>query len=425
MEPICATEWLQTLPAMKGKAGLERMQALMEQLGNPQDSYDVVHLAGTNGKGTCASLLSNVLVKAGYRTGLTISPYVLDFRERFQINGVMISPQELEALADRVRTAAQKAGVEPVQFEAVTAVAFLWFAQQGCDICVLETGLGGRWDATNVVKRTRVAGITRIDLDHTGLLGNTRQQIAAEKAGILKPGCIPVSYPQQSPEVMQVLQQAAEKLGTELRVPDLAKLHWHTDAQKAVTRMEYGEVSCVLPFLGQHQVYNAAMVIQMVQGLRECGYAIPDTALVQGVETTRFAARIEVLNKHPWLILDGCHNPAGAKALADTLKQWVDAPIVGLVGVMQDKQVQPMLEAMLPLCSKLYLVQPDTPRSMPVSELAQLVQAVAPTLPIQVEENLKQAAQKLLAEQADRVVFGSLYLASQIRPLLQENPQQE
>ena len=182
-----ALDWLQSLPRLSGEPGLDRMKALLAALGDPQKRGRYVHIAGTNGKGSVAAFTANILQKAGFKTGLTISPYVLDFRERFQINGQMIPPDDLERLAAKVRAAAETLAETPVQFETVTALALCWFDEEPCDVAVLETGLGGRFDATNAVENTLVAAITRIDLDHTELLGDTVEKIAAEKAGIVKP----------------------------------------------------------------------------------------------------------------------------------------------------------------------------------------------------------------------------------------------
>ena len=195
-----AIEGIHALPRLGGVPGLDRMRALLAELGNPEQRLQYIHIAGTNGKGTLAAMTASILTHAGYKTGLTISPYVLEFRERFQINGEMIPPRVLAALAQKVLAACEtlKArGIEPVEFEAVTAIALLWFAEENCDFVVLETGLGGRYDATNVIPAPLVAAITRIGLDHTELLGDTLAQIAGEKAGIIKEGSAVICYPDQ------------------------------------------------------------------------------------------------------------------------------------------------------------------------------------------------------------------------------------
>ena len=224
-----AIEALRALPRLpRSGASLERMQALLDHLGNPEKQFKCIHIAGTNGKGTLAAMTSSILTHAGYKTGLTISPYVLNFRERFQINGQMMSPRTLASLTRNVLDAADaiiaEGGEGPVEFEAVTAIAFLWFASQKCDFAVVETGLGGRYDATNVIPAPLVAAITRIGMDHTEILGDTLAEIAAEKAGIIKEGSVVVCYPEQPEEAMGPLLTAAANAHTSLVVPDTADL---------------------------------------------------------------------------------------------------------------------------------------------------------------------------------------------------------
>lgn len=224
-----AIEALHALPRLpRSGASLERMRALLDHLGNPEKQFKCIHIAGTNGKGTLAAMTSSILTHAGYKTGLTISPYVLNFRERFQINGQMMSPRTLASLTRKVLDAADaiiaEGGEGPVEFEAVTAIAFLWFARQKCDFAVVETGLGGRYDATNVIPAPLVAAITRIGMDHTEILGDTLAEIAAEKAGIIKEGSVVVCYPEQPEEAMGPLLTAAANAHTSLVVPDTADL---------------------------------------------------------------------------------------------------------------------------------------------------------------------------------------------------------
>lgn len=285
-----ALDWLQSLPRLSGEPGLDRMKALLAALGDPQKRGRYVHIAGTNGKGSVAAFTANILQKAGFKTGLTISPYVRDFRERFQIDGQMIPPETLERLAAKVRAAAETLTETPVQFEAVTALALCWFDEEHCDVAVLETGLGGRFDATNAVENTLVAAITRIDLDHTELLGDTVEKIAAEKAGIVKPGCIAVTYPVQEKEALQAIVAACIREKADLVAPEAEDIHLRRGGLFE-NRMEYGgyEVNLALP--GAHQACNAAMAIEIALALWRQGLDIPDDAILEGLEATRFPAR--------------------------------------------------------------------------------------------------------------------------------------
>lgn len=415
-----ALEWLQSLPRLSGEPGLDRMKALLAALGDPQKRGRYVHIAGTNGKGSVSAFTANILQKAGFKTGLTISPYVLDFRERFQINGQMIPPDNLERLAARVRAAAETLAETPVQFEAVTALALCWFDEEHCDVAVLETGLGGRFDATNAVENTLVAAITRIDLDHTELLGDTVEKIAAEKAGIVKPGCIAVTYPVQEKEALQAIAAACIREKADLVAPEAEDIHLRRGGLFE-NRMEYGgyEVNLALP--GAHQACNAAMAIEIALALWRQGLDIPDEAILEGLEATRFPARIEVLRAQPLVLLDGSHNPAGAAALAATLKaQRLPQKPAAVLGVLADKAAGEMLRALGESFSTIYAVTPDCPRAMSAEALAELAARELPEVPVYPCADLGQALDTALDLPQGAVVCGSLYLAAQARPMLLE-----
>lgn len=415
-----ALDWLQSLPRLSGEPGLDRMKALLAALGDPQKRGRYVHIAGTNGKGSVAAFTANILQKAGFKTGLTISPYVLDFRERFQIDGQMIPPETLERLAAKVRAAAETLAETPVQFEAVTALALCWFDEEHCEVAVLETGLGGRFDATNAVENTLVAAITRIDLDHTELLGDTVEKIAAEKAGIVKPGCIAVTYPVQEKEALQAIAAACIREKADLVAPEAEDIHLRRGGLFE-NRMEYGgyEVNLALP--GAHQACNAAMAIEIALALWRQGLDIPDEAILEGLEATRFPARIEVLRRQPLVLLDGSHNPAGAAALAATLKaQRLPQKPAAVLGVLADKAAGEMLRALGDSFSTIYAVTPDCPRAMSADELARLASQELPEVPVYPCADLGQALDTALGLPQGAVVCGSLYLAAQARPMLLE-----
>lgn len=415
-----ALDWLQSLPRLSGEPGLDRMKALLAALGDPQKRGRYVHIAGTNGKGSVAAFTANILQKAGFKTGLTISPYVLDFRERFQIDGQMIPPETLERLAAKVRAAAETLVETPVQFEAVTALALCWFDEEHCDVAVLETGLGGRFDATNAVENTLVAAITRIDLDHTELLGDTVEKIAAEKAGIVKPGCIAVTYPVQEKEALQAIAAACIREKADLVAPEAEDIHLRRGGLFE-NRMEYGgyEVNLTLP--GAHQACNAAMAIEIALALWRQGLDIPDEAILEGLEATRFPARIEVLRSQPLVLLDGSHNPAGAAALAATLgAQKLPQKPTAVLGVLADKAAAEMLRALGDSFSTIYAVTPDCPRAMSADELARLASQELPEVPVYPCADLGQALDTALGLPQGAVVCGSLYLAAQARPMLLE-----
>jgi dihydrofolate synthase/folylpolyglutamate synthase len=420
-----AIEALHALPRLKDKPTLDRMKALLDQLGNPEKELKCIHIAGTNGKGTLAALTAGILQSAGYKTGLTISPFVLDFRERIQINGEMIPPRTLAQLTQTVLDAAARVeaagGQGPVEFEAVTAVALLWFCREKCDLVVLETGLGGRCDATNAVPNTLVAAITKIGLDHTELLGDTIEKIAAEKAGIIKENCTVVCYPEQPEEAMGPILSAAAEKHAVIVTPDPADLV-RRKCRPLENLIDYGGYEVMLPFPGKHQGNNAAMAVEIALTLwRSYGYDIPDEAILAGLKNARMPARIEVLRRHPLLLLDGCHNPDGARALAQTLQEaGYDGNLVGVLGVMRDKAYEEMLKIWEPCFDKVFAVAPGGPRALPAGELQKAAKfhfdaESAATVAEGIRAAIRYADEHNLA---GVVVCGSLYLAAEARPVL-------
>ena len=419
-----AIEGIHALPRLGGVPGLDRMRALLAELGNPEQRLQYIHIAGTNGKGTLAAMTASILTHAGYKTGLTISPYVLEFRERFQINGEMIPPRVLAALAQKVLAACEtlKArGIEPVEFEAVTAIALLWFAEENCDFVVLETGLGGRYDATNVIPAPLVAAITRIGLDHTELLGDTLAQIAGEKAGIIKEGSAVICYPDQPAEAMGPLLTAAAEAHTSIDTPELSDIR-ALKCRPLENYVDYGGYRVMLPFPGRHQANHAAMAIEIALTLwRRYGYEISDDAIEAGLREAKMPARIEILRRRPLLLLDGCHNPDGAAGLADTLKEaGYEGNLVGVIGLLADKHREPMLETLAPCFEKVYTVTPDCPRALDAEALQKEAKF---HFDAEAGGPLRQAIHKAVSyadnhNLAGVVVCGSLYLAAEARPIL-------
>lgn len=419
-------EALHALPRMgQGAPGLARMQNLCDHLGNPEKDLQCIHIAGTNGKGSLAAMTSSILTAAGYKTGLTISPYVVDFRERFQIDGEMIPPRTLANLTEKVLDAIDaieaEGGEKPVEFEAVTALAFLWFAREKCDLVVLETGLGGRCDATNVVPHKLVAAITKIGYDHMEVLGDTLDKIAAEKAGIIKEGTVVVNYPDQPAEAMGPILTAAAEAHTSIITPDKDDLTL-LRGKRLENRIDYGGYRAALGLPGTHQANHAAMAVEIALALwREFGYDISDDAILQGLADARMPARIEVLRRHPLLLLDGCHNPDGAKMLAATLTRAdFEENLVGVLGVLADKDYKDMLSDLAPCFAKIYTVTPNCPRALSAEELQKEARFHTDA---EAADSVADAIRKAV-DYADEnnlagvVVCGSLYLAAEARPLL-------
>ncbi len=405
------------------KPGLERIQELLHRLGDPQESLSFIHVAGTNGKGTTCTLLSSVLQQAGYRTGLFTSPYVTEFRERFQINGEMIPKDQLAGLLDEILPVVENMAVQGktiTEFELITALALVWFAREHCDMVVLEVGLGGRFDATNVIPCPLLAVICSISLDHTAVLGDTIQKIAFEKAGIIKHGGVTVVYPQSDPAATCVISQAARERGNHLVFVDPYKVSCQS-SDLSGSILNYRGLEITLPFLGEHQVNNASTVLTAVEVLREKGIRISDQDLQIGFAKAKIPARMEILGSSPVVLLDGGHNPEGAMALSKVVKKYLPGKkIVAIMGMMADKDSRSALSYIAPLCSQIITLQPENPRSLTSEELAKVASDFCPR--VEAMHNGEQAFQKarsLAGKDGAILICGSFFLAGEMRPLVQ------
>ena len=428
MEYEQALAWVHGLPRTAPVRGAENERLLLAQLGHPEAQLKFVHIAGTNGKGSTAVMLASILHRAGYKTGLNISPYVIDFRERFQIDGQLITPEELADILTRVRAAAEalaEQGMPVMEFTAVTAAALLWFARQKCDIVVLETGIGGRLDATNAVQNTLVACITAIGKDHTDILGDTYEKIAAEKCGIFKNKCTVVCYPRQPRAAMDTIVLQARRAGCPLTVPEVQDVHIYKGLPFE-NRVDYGGYDLVIPFPGAHQALNAAVALEAALALdNRWGYRISDEAITEGIRQARFPARIQIIGRSPLIILDGAHNPDGVAALADTLRAAKARGLSAVMGILQDKGAGEMLSALSPFVAQLYTVTPASPRAITAGKLAEHASRFYPhvTACESVSEALELArldAQDCPPGEGGVLICGSLYLASEAWALLQK-----
>ena len=406
------------------KPGLERISALLEKLGNPQKQLKFVHVAGTNGKGTTCTLIAGALKAAGYRTGLYTSPYVLEFRERFQIDGKMIPKEELIQQVQVVSAAADEMeakGETITEFEFITALALRWFAHRKCDIVVLEVGMGGRFDATNVIDVPEVAAVASISLDHTAVLGDTVGQIAFEKAGIIKPGGTVVCYPDQKPEALLVLEEAAKERGANFR---LAQLSIVKEQERSIygTLLLYRAEPLLVPFVGEHQVKNAVTALTALEVLQEKGWKISLRAIQEGFAQARIPARMEILGRDPLILLDGGHNPGCAAALRDVLTQHLAGKkLVAVMGMMADKDSRTALSILAPLFSAVRTLKPENPRSLSAEELAEEAAVwCEDSQPCQEGVQALAEAEKLAGEDGAVIVCGSFYLAAEVRPMLLE-----
>lgn len=358
------------------KPGLDRTRALLAALGDPHKGLRFVHVAGTNGKGSTAAMLDSCLRCAGYRVGLFTSPYINRFNERIQVDGVPIPDGDLVRLVEQVRPAASAMADVPTEFELITALGMLYFAQERCDIVVLEVGLGGALDSTNVIDPPACAVITALGMDHVKELGPTLADIAAAKAGIIKPGSPVVSYG-GAPEADRVIADAAAACGAPLTVADFARLTLQGAGLEGQTFDYDGLTGLTLPLLARYQPRNAVVAIEALRALRARGWQIPDSAIRQGLAQVRWPGRFELLRRDPPFLLDGSHNAHGMRATADSLQALFPGDkFVFLVSIMADKDVDEMLRLLLPLAKGFVTVTAPSPRAIPAAELAARIEAL-------------------------------------------------
>ena len=413
--------YLDSYSWLGSRLGLERIRELMNRLGNPQDQLRMIHLAGTNGKGSTACFLASMLSAAGDRTGLFTSPYIHTFHERMQVDGAPIPDEALERIVDRVRLHADAMADHPTTFELVTAVAFCWFLEVGCDIVVLETGMGGGLDATNVIAFPLLTVITPIDMDHAEYLGDTITKIARAKAGIIKP-CCPVVTAVQRPEAADVLAETAGEKNAPLTVVDLSLLSPGPFSLEAGQRFSFGALSDLsIRLLGRYQMENAALALTALEILETQGFPVPETAIRHGLAAARWPGRFELAATNPAVIIDGGHNAQGALALADNLTRYFpERKIVFVMGVLTDKDLPGIIAPILPLAEQIYTFTPNSPRAMEAFALARHVtESGTPAEAIEGGAAPALARAKASAGREGVVCyFGSLYSVHEAREAL-------
>lgn len=397
------------------RLGLERTQELLQRLGDPQKKLKFVHVAGSNGKGSTCAMLDAILRQAGCRVGLYISPYIQDFCERMQVDGENIPGETLAAITERVRREADAMEDHPSQFELVTAIAMEFFLQRRCDIVVLEVGMGGALDSTNVIDPPEAAVLTNIGLEHTEYLGDTLEKIAATKAGIIKPGCSCVCY-DGAPEVTAVIRSVCARNNVPLtRAGRFPAKTVRQDLDGQVFSWRGGEYQLAL--LGPHQVRNAAVVLETVEALRERGWNIPEEAVRAGLREVKWPARLEILSRKPLFILDGGHNPQCAEALMNSVGQLLQGRrIVCLCGVLADKNYPRMMELMMPCAQEFVCLTPVSDRALPAQALADYLteQGARARACTGIPDGIH-AALTAAGEDGAVIAFGSLYLAGAVR----------
>ena len=410
IEYIHSVCWKGSIP------GLERTQTLLSLMGNPEKKLKFVHIAGTNGKGSTAAMTASILRKAGYRTGLYTSPYIYRFHERMQVDGEPISDEDLAAITEYVKPLASSMTVSPTEFELVSCIAFEYFARMHCDIVVLEVGMGGAMDSTNVIEVPEVAVITNIGLDHTDYLGSTVEEIALTKSGIFKENGHAVIY-RGSASVEKVFEDVCAQKNVSLKKANFEGL-------KLLSHGLEGQVfdcgkwkGLELPLLGDHQLHNAAVVLAVAETLQELGWKITDQNIRDGIASVSWPGRFDIMRRDPLFIIDGGHNPQCIEALVKNIQDYLkDRRVIVLTGVLADKDYADMYKPVMPLVEQFVCITPPNPRKLEAELLAQYLREVGATAtPCESIEAGVRKAMDLAGKDGVVLCFGSLYSIGAIR----------
>ena len=401
--------------------GLGRTQELLEKMGNPEKKLKFVHIAGTNGKGSTAAMTASILSKAGYRTGLYTSPYIYRFHERIQVDGVEISDEELAEITEYVKPLADSMAQSPTEFELVCCIAFEYFYRKKCDIVVLEVGMGGAWDATNVIEVPEVAVITNIGLDHTEYLGDTVEKIAETKSGIFKPHGHAVVY-RSTPSVEAVYERVCAERDVSLRKADFDGLVLKAHTLEGQVFDCGSRKNLVLPLLGDHQLHNASVVLSIADTLIGEGWKISEQNIYDGIRDVRWPGRFDIVCRKPLFIIDGGHNPQCIEALVKNIRDYLAGKkVIALTGVLADKDYADMYKPVMPLVDRFVCITPPNPRKLEAQQLARyLCQAGAQA---QASESILDGVKKamdLAGEDGVVLCFGSLYSIGGIRDALKD-----
>jgi len=421
-----AVEFIESAATFGSKMGLENIGFLLNLLGNPQDDVDFVHVAGTNGKGSVCSFIAHVLVESGYRTGLFTSPYLEKFTERIQVDFYNIPDEKLieyvVLLKEKTKEMTDAGKNHPTFFELNTAIAFLYFRDMKCDVAVLETGLGGRLDSTNIIKSPMVSVITSIGLDHTKILGETIPEIAFEKAGIIKPKKPVVAYGGIPKEALSVIKDRAKELSSEYIEANPDEIDEIRDTPTGAGFNYAGVEGYEINLLGRHQIYNAITAIEALNALNEQGLSIKRSNIFKGLALTKWPGRIEILNKNPLVICDAAHNPQGAEVLRKTLEErYSISDIVFVMGVMKDKDFDSMASFILPGAKGVVAVRPNWHRALDAEILLETTKRYCKNSQTgdTIEEGLGKALD-MAGKEGIICTFGSLYYIADVKRFVRE-----
>ena len=407
--------YIHSVSWMGSRPGLSRTRELLRRMGDPQNKLRYVHVAGTNGKGSTCSMTASILQAAGYRVGLYTSPYILRFNERMKVDGVDISDEELCEITEYVKPFAESMEEHPTEFELVTAIGFEFFYRRGCDVVVLEVGLGGELDSTNIIEPPLVSVITEIDFDHTGVLGNTIAEIASAKAGIIKAGS-PVVSADNLPESAEVIDRTCAERGCAHMVPPYSAIENPTFYENGISFRLEGQDYRV-PLFGKYQYRNAVMAITVARALNSRGLTVSEEHIREGLAKVRWGGRFERLASDPLFIYDGGHNPQGVTAAVNSYSAlYGDTKAVILIGVMADKDYAHEIDTILPIAGSFVTVRPDNPRALPAEKLAEKIisQGGRAEFAATVEDGVRMAVETA-GGKVPVLALGSLYMYSELK----------
>ena len=422
-----AMEYIEECNALGSVPGLESIKRLTGMLDNPQEKLTFIHVAGTNGKGSVSSFIAGGLKTAGYKVGRYISPTIFTYRERFQINDRMISKKELGELMEQVKEACDRIVAEghphPTSFEIETALSFLYFVKKECDVVVLETGMGGRLDATNIIPSPKLCILTSISMDHMQFLGDTLADIAVEKCGIIKMGTTVIST-KQSEEAMEAAAKTCEERNAELIVADSSQV---TEVKQGLEKQFfiYDGVKYEISLSGTYQIENAVLAVRALKWLSKNGFEkVNETKIVKGLQGTVWKGRFSVISKKPYFIVDGAHNVAAAEKLAESIRfYFTNRRIVYIMGMFRDKEYEKVIRITAPLASQVITVAaPGNPRALPALDLAVAVREVNPH--VTSADSLEEAVEMsyLFADKDSVIIaFGSLAFLGQLMTIVEGN----
>lgn len=393
------------------KPGLDRIRELCEGLGNPQNELKFIHVGGTNGKGSFCAMTDSILRAAGYKVGLYTSPYVREFNERMRVNGDNITNDTLARITEKVKQVAEKMSDSPTEFELITAIAFEYFIEEKCDIVILEVGMGGRLDATNIIPTPEIAVITGVAIDHTAFLGDTIEQIASEKAGIIKEKSTAI-FGGENIDAEKVIKEEVIKKQSILYKTDYSRLKIK-NSDLGGTMFDYRDrCELKISLLGSYQPKNAAIVLDAIDILSRRGFSIKEEDIRRGLLDARWPARFEIIGKDPMIIFDGAHNPQGIDAAVKSVKTYFgDKRVVVLSGVLRDKDYNKIANSICTIANKVFTITPDNPRALSAKEYARLYRekGIEATACGSIEEAILQGKKLAYENGTALLCLGSLY----------------